>query len=185
MRYADFYDCDICNGNQVGMSLFVQGCPFHCEGCFNPETWDFDGGKEWASDVRKRFMKLVERDYIKRISFLGGSPLCDENVSDVSEIITYIRANYPDKKIWVYTGLSWEDIYDESFFLSASANATPNNMRNNILQFIDVLVDGSFQCDKRDITLPFRGSTNQRIIDVPKSLEAKEVVLWKTDSQLS
>ena len=181
MRYAAIRSFDVTNGAGNGVSLFVQGCPFHCKGCFNPETWDFDSGKEWTSDVRKKFFKMVERPYIHRISFLGGSPLCDNNVEEVWELIHYIRANYPNKELWVYTGYKWEDIYDDNYFTSKSVEINANNYRNAILNDIDVLVDGRFEYDKRDLTLAFRGSINQRIIDVQKSLKKAEIVLWKKE----
>ena len=182
MKYADFYECDICNGNGVGVSLFVQGCPFHCKGCFNPETWDFDGGKEWTSDVKKKFFKMVERPYIHRISFLGGSPLCDINVEEVWELIHYIRGNYPNKELWVYTGYKWEDIYDGNYFVSKSIDINTNSYRNAILDDIDVLIDGPFEENKKDINLPFRGSSNQRIIDVQKTLKNNgNIVLWNNE----
>jgi anaerobic ribonucleoside-triphosphate reductase activating protein len=173
MNYADYYDCDICNGKSVGMSLFVSGCPIHCKGCFNPETWDFNYGKKWTPEIEEKFLDLVSRDYIKRVSFLGGSPLCDENVSDVMRIIHKIKSRYPDKKIWVYTGYTWESI----MAISTSDSSLCHNARKEILQNIDVLVDGNFDLNKRNITLPFRGSSNQRIIDVPGSLKTNQVIL--------
>lgn len=184
MRYADFYECDICNGNEVGMSLFIQGCPFHCKGCFNPETWDFNGGKEWTSEVEHKFLDMVNRDYIRRITFIGGSPLCDENVEDVCNLIRLLKNKHQDKQIWVYTGMKWEDIFNEKWFIDGCTDSNASSCRNEILNMIDVLVDGSFEYNKRDLTLAFRGSTNQRIIDVQKSLETGEVVLWR-HSELS
>ena len=172
MRYADFYECDICNGNEVGVSLFVQGCPIHCDGCFNKETWDFDGGKEWTPQVEKRFMELVGRDYIHRVTILGGEPLCLENHADVFKLIVKIRQLYPDKKIWVFTGNTYENIQADDDF---------HNGRNKILQYIDVLVDGPFKKDKKDLTLKFCGSSNQRLIDMPQTLLKSEVVLWDNE----
>ncbi len=175
MRYADYYDCDICNGNSVGMSLFVQGCPFHCKGCFNPETWEYDGGREWNSTTEEKFLKLVGRDYIKRVSFLGGSPLCDENVTEVIALMQKIKALYPNKQIWVYTGYKWEK-------LIVNPRNSYDEHRLEALKFIDVLVDGLFEYDNKDLTLAFRGSTNQRIIDVKKSLEKNKTILWNKDA---
>ena len=165
MKYADYYDCDICNGNSVGMSLFVSGCPIHCKNCFNPETWDFNYGKEWTEEVEDKFIELAGRDYIKRISFLGGSPLCDENFADVALLIQKLKYHYPNKKVWVYTGYTWENIISSD--------------KKEILPYIDILVDGPFKYSKRDLTLAFRGSSNQRIIDVQKSLDSGEIVLWE------
>ena len=176
MNYADYYDCDICNGNSVGMSLFVSGCPIHCEGCFNSDIWDYNSGKEWTSDVEEKFIKLAGRDYIKRITFVGGSPLCEHNVKDVALLIQRLKHDYPDKQIWVYTGYTWESI------LNPGDNTEYSRYRQEVLNFIDVLVDGPFIYDERDLTLAFRGSKNQRIIDVKKSLTENKVVLWDRDN---
>ena len=172
MRYADYYDCDICNGNAVGMSLFVTGCPIHCQGCFNSDIWDFNSGKAWTQSTEDKFLKQVGRDYIKRVTFVGGSPLCDENVEDVCSLIERIRKEYPEKQIWVFTGYTWEYILSDNLH---------HDTRMKILNNIDVLVDGPFECEKRDITLAFRGSSNQRIIDVEESFKQNEVVLWKSE----
>lgn len=174
MRYADFYECDICNGNEVGLSLFVQGCHFHCKDCFNPETWDFSGGKLWTEKTEEEFFRLINREYIHRISFLGGSPLCDENIAEVSRIIQKIKYLYPDKKIWVYTGYKWEYINSDQQLNKESS------FRKQVLSFIDVLVDGQYECDKRDLSLAFRGSLNQRIIDVKETIKKGDIVLWNT-----
>lgn len=176
MNYADYYDCDICNGKSVGMSLFVSGCPIHCKGCFNPETWDFNYGKKWTQEIENKFIDLVGRSYIKRVSFLGGSPLCDENVVQVSEIIKKIKSKYPEKKIWVYTGYTWESINNQVATDDLDTTII-HDARNEILNNIDVLVDGNYDYTQKDITIAFRGSRNQRIIDVKKSLQSGTVVL--------
>lgn len=181
MRYADYYDCDICNGKSVGMSLFVSGCPIHCDGCFNADIWDFNSGKEWTPEIEEKFVSLVGRDYIKRVTFVGGSPLCDENVCDVMRIIQKIRSRYPDKKIWVYTGYTWETI--TSYVVSDDFVQTAiHDARIEVLNNIDVLVDGPFMLDDKDLSLAFRGSSNQRIINVPKSLETGHVALYYEDN---
>lgn len=177
MRYADYYDCDICNGNSVGMSLFVSGCPFHCQGCFNPETWDYNYGKEWTKETEDKFVQLAGRDYIKRISFLGGSPLCDKNIKDVARIIQRLKYEYPEKQIWVYTGYTLESIVS-NFTIDDLSYTIAQQYRKELLPYIDVLVDGPFEYEKRDLTLAFRGSTNQRIIDVQESLARGGVILW-------
>ena len=160
MRYADYYNCDICNGNSVGMSLFVSGCPIHCPGCFNADIWDFNSGNEWTPEIKEKFLKLVGRDYIKRVSILGGEPLCNENIKDVMALICEIKDRYPDKQIWVYTGQTIDKIYE------------PMGM-------IDVLVDGPFIEGLKDVSIAFRGSINQRIIDVKRSIESGQIILWK------
>lgn len=172
MRYAAIRSFDITNGEGAGVSLFVQGCPFHCKNCFNPETWGYDFGKEWTHEVEEKFIKLAGRNYIKRISFLGGSPLCDHNIKDVALLIQHIKHDYPDKQIWVYTGYTWESI------INPDNNSEYARYRREVLDFIDVLVDGPFIYDERDLTLAFRGSKNQRVINVKKSLTENKVVLW-------
>ena len=181
MNYADYYDCDICNGNSVGMSLFVSGCPIHCKDCFNSDIWDFNSGKEWTPEVEEKFIKLAGRDYIKRISFLGGSPLCDENVECVSLLIQRLRSEYPDKQIWVYTGYTWESIFSKVTLDNFNKNILSSKRIEAVID-ADVLIDGPFECEKRDLSLAFRGSSNQRLIDVKKSIEAGEVILWSNES---
>jgi len=174
MRYADYYDCDICNGNEVGMSLFVSGCPFHCRGCFNSEIWDYESGKRWTEEVEKRFLELVGRKYIKRITFVGGDPLCDNNALDVYALIKKIREIYPDKKIWIYTGYTWEEIFINQNTDDASLAEI---CRQKAVANCDILIDGRFEIDKKDLSLAFRGSTNQRIIDVKESMKTNQIVL--------
>ena len=182
MRYADYYDCDICNGNHVGMSLFVSGCPFHCQGCFNSDSWDFNSGKEWTEEVENTFIKLAGRDYIRRITFLGGSPLCDDNVSDVANLIRKLRNKYPEKEIWIYTGYSWESIWNGAT-LDSLEYAVATKDRRDAVSMADVLVDGRFELENRDITLAFKGSSNQRVIDVQQSLSSGEVILWNKNCE--
>lgn len=142
MRYASIRDMDISNGNGIGVALFTQGCHFHCKNCFNKSTWDFDGGKEFTKETCDKFMKLVNRPFIKRVSILGGEPLAKENVDDVCNILKQIK----NKTIWVYTGYTFETVknYD-------------------IMKYIDYLVDGQYVDELRDLTLEFRGSSNQNI----------------------
>ena len=110
MRYAQIRSMDISNGEGVGVSLFVQGCPFHCKNCFNSETWDFNGGKEWTEKTKNKFMELIDRPYIKRVSFLGGECLADQNLDEVLKLVKQIRISFPEKTIWLYTGFCWNDI---------------------------------------------------------------------------
>lgn len=160
MRYASIRDLDITNGTDIGVALFVQGCHFHCKNCFNKSTWDFDGGKEFTKETCDKFMKLVNRPFIKRVSILGGEPLAKENVDDVCNVLKQIK----DKQIWVYTGHTFETVknYD-------------------IMKYIDYLVDGQYVDELRDLRLKFRGSSNQRIIDVQKSLKENKVILYEVN----
>lgn len=169
MRYALIREMDISNGEGIGISLFVQGCHFHCEGCFNQETWDFNGGKEWTDEVQLKFFELINKPYIKRVSFLGGEPLADENSHEVFLLCQKIKKKFPDKKIWIYTGYTYEEIMK-------------SRERSKPLLFADILVDGQFKLDLQDINhkqVKFAGSTNQRIIDIQKTLAQNQIVLYK------
>ena len=161
MRYAQITPFEICNGKGAGVSLFVQGCRFCCKGCFNSETWDFNGGKAWTQEIEDKFFELIDRPYIKRVSILGGEPLADENKSVVLDLIKRIKGKYPNKSIYLYTGYTFEEI------------SSLNN-----LQYVDVLVDGRYIEEQRDLTLEFRGSKNQRVIDVQKTLKENKIVLY-------
>lgn len=165
-RYASIRKLDISNGEGIGVSLFMQGCHFHCKNCFNPETWDFNGGKEWTNEVKSHFLDLISNVHIHRISILGGEPLCNENEEAVFELCKDIKDHYDDKQIWVYTGYTFEAIEK-----SVSA-------RKEVLNYIDILVDGPFVEGLQDFNLAFRGSSNQRIIDVKKTLQSGEVELY-------
>lgn len=160
MRYAQIRSMDISNGEGVGVSLFVQGCPFHCNGCFNPETWDFNGGNEWTKTEELKFLELVNRPYIKRVSILGGEPLCKENAEGVLRLIAQIP---DDKQIWIYTGFLYETLTSSVCTDDLETTLWKAEIKD-ILNSIDVLVDGQYIEDLKDIRLQFRGSSNQRII---------------------
>lgn len=168
MRYASIRNMDISNGEGVGVSLFVQGCHFHCKNCFNQDTWDFSGGKEWNREIEDEFMKLVNRPYIKRVSLLGGEPLADENALDIMRLVNRIKTECPDKKIWCYTGYTWEQIFP---IVNPYLNLTRVEMiRQNVVKNCDILVDGRFIDEEKDLSLEFRGSKNQRIIEVKERI---------------
>ena len=158
MRYASIRDMDISNGNGIGVALFTQGCHFHCKNCFNKSTWDFNGGKEFTKETCDKFLKLVNRPFIKRVSILGGEPLAKENINSVESILKNIK----NKTVWVYTGYTFDKVKDKS-----------------VMKYIDYLVDGQYVDELRDLRLKFRGSSNQRIIDVKKSLKENKVVLYE------
>ena len=171
MRYASIRSMDISNGEGVGVSLFVQGCHFRCKNCFNQDTWDFSGGKEWNRKIEDEFMKLVNRPYIKRVSLLGGEPLADENVLDIMRLINRIKTECPDKKIWCYTGYTWEQIFP---IVNPYLNLTQAEMtRQYAVKNCDILVDGRFVEEEKDLSLEFRGSKNQKIIDVKERITSK------------
>lgn len=180
MRYAQITPFEVCNGKGAGVSLFTQGCHFHCKGCFNQEAWDFDGGKEWTEEIEEKFFELIGRPYIKRVTILGGEPLVNVNVSDVLAIVKKIRTKYPDKKIWIYTAYKWEHIFNP--VVTDDFNPKRDQViedRKSLVELCDVLVDGRFVEALKDLTLKFRGSSNQRVIDVKRSLEEGEVVLFE------
>ena len=166
MKWAKIDPFEYVNGTGIGVSLFVQGCHFHCKDCFNSETWDFSGGKPWTEDSKKIFFVSVLRVCIERVSILGGEPLADENFQDVLDLVQTIHEKFPEKKIWIYTGYTWENLLNDS-------------QKKEILPYINILVDGRFETDKKDLSLKFKGSSNQRVIDVQKSLENEEVVIFK------
>ncbi len=188
MRYAQIRKLDISNGEGVGISLFVQGCHFHCKNCFNPETWDFNGGKEWTEEVENKFLELTARPYIKRISLLGGEPLADDNLDDVLNLVNKIRLLFGDTKtIWLYTGYKWSDLWCSGDGLQADYGldycneiSINHNKRQEIVKQCNILVDGRYINSQRDISLKWRGSSNQNVIDIQKSLQKGEVVLWGT-----
>lgn len=184
MRYASIRSLDISNGEGVGVSLFVQGCPFHCKNCFNSDTWDFNGGKEWTKEIKDKFMKLIDRSYIKRISFLGGECLAEQNLNEVLKLIQEIRISFPEKTIWLYTGFEWDQIMDIKviqpiFSCKDLENKIQNVLkRQEIIKQCDVLVDGEYIDEQKDLSLKFRGSKNQRVIDVKQSLAQNKIVLY-------
>ena len=198
MRYAQIRSMDISNGEGVGVALFVQGCHFHCEDCFNQETWDFNGGKEWTEETKNKFIELINRPYIKRVSFLGGECLAEYNLDEVLKLVKQIRNSYPDKTIWLYTGYHVFINYPESHrqhkvILSTRPNASTNiiyddelffkkkeedRKRSEIIFNVDVLVDGEYIDEQKDLSLKWRGSKNQRVIDVKQSLAQNKMVLY-------
>lgn len=173
---------DISNGEGVGVALFVQGCPFnpHCENCFNPETWDFSGGKEWTQEIRDRFITLANRSYIKRISILGGEPLAEENLDDVLDLVNKIRLSSQYKSIWLYTGYTWEYIFKQKYhyFPKTQKNEIDRLKRQQIISQCDVLIDDRYLESQQNISLNWRVSSNQRVISVKESLLSNRIILY-------
>ena len=166
MRYAQIREMDISNGKGLGVSLFVQGCDIRCKGCFNKSTWSFNGGKEWTREVKKKFLRLVSCNYVKRVSILGGEPLAPQNVNDVLDLVTTIKRDFPDKQIWLYTGRTIEEIFD---YEQEKEDEYICFQRRNIVMLCDILVDGKFIEEQKD-ALAFRGSRNQRILKLSEEL---------------
>ncbi len=181
MNYAIIKETDIANGPGVRVSLFVSGCRNRCKGCFNPETWDFDYGDPFDEDAEKSIIKALEPEYIKGLSVLGGEPFEPENSVVLAGFLARVKEIYRRKKIWCYTGCDFtEDL------LKRSRRVAPDSASSaavkEMLECIDVIVDGRFEEELKVIDLRFRGSTNQRIIDVKASLERGEPVLWEEES---
>lgn len=164
MRYNKIRKMDISNGEGVRVSLFVQGCSFHCKNCFNQETWNFNGGKEFTMAEIQKIIELANKDYIAGLSVLGGEPLHNNNVDEVFHIVATFKEKFPNKDIWLWTGFKFED-------------AIKDSKRKFILRNVDVLIDGQFEEDKKDLTLKWRGSSNQRVIDCKKSLAENKIIL--------
>ncbi|MGM9536650.1 MAG: anaerobic ribonucleoside-triphosphate reductase activating protein [Intestinibacter sp.] len=165
MRFSKIKDNDIANGLGVTMSLWTQGCPHHCKGCFNGETWDFDAGEEFEDSDLQYIIENINKNNVHRdLSILGGEPLCPENVDGVIEVCKIFKEKFPEKKIYLWTGYVVEGF---------------NQKQREVLNYIDVLVDGPFVQDKRNLSLMMRGSSNQRVIDIKKSLDENKIVLFR------
>ena len=175
MNYATIKNCDIANGPGVRVSLFVSGCTHRCPGCFNEVAWDFQYGEPFTQQTVQSILSMLAPEHIKGITLLGGEPFEPENQPAIVELLRQIKAQYPQKSIWAYSGY----LFDKDMLAGKLGQW---EVTREFLSYLDVLVDGPFVMEKKDLTLRFRGSSNQRIIDVPASLSTGEVVLW-TDWQ--
>lgn len=162
MNYIRMDNYDTSNGLGIGIVVWVAGCRHQCKGCHNPSTWDFKAGKPWNNEAIDKFTSMLENPLIKRVTLSGGDPLAYPNRLEVSRIVSLIREKRPDVKIWIYTGYVWEAVRDRKW-----------------LENVDILVDGRFREDLKDISLYFRGSRNQRVIDVQETLKRGRVVLLR------
>lgn len=161
MRYNTIRKMDISNGPGVRVSIFMQGCSFHCKNCFNSETWDFASGKEFNQDTINEVLELCKDDYIKGLSILGGEPMHPKNIEGTTLLAKAFKEKYPEKNLWVWSGFKFDkDLKDKE-----------------VLNYIDVLVDGQYIDELHDFTLKWRGSSNQRVIDVKKSLKEQQIFL--------
>lgn len=170
MNYADIKRVDVANGTGVRVSLFVSGCNHHCKECFNPETWDFNYGKEFDENAQNEILEYLDNNYITGLTLLGGEPLEYKNQIGLLPFIRKVKEKYPNKNIWCYTGFTFESDVLEKMCKNWEET-------KELISYIDVLVDGKFMIDLKDAGLKFRGSRNQRIIDVKKSLEKNETIL--------
>lgn len=172
MFYANIKKYDVANGVGVRVSLFVSGCTHHCKGCFNAEAWDFSYGKPYTEETEEEILDALDKDYIAGLSLLGGEPFEPQNQRALLPLLRKFRKRYPQKDVWCYSGYTFDS--DLQAGGRAHCEAT-----DEMLSMLDILVDGEFVEDLKDLKLRFRGSANQRIIDVPHTLREGEVRLWK------
>ena len=158
MRYNLIRKMDISNGPGVRVSIFMQGCSFHCKNCFNPETWDFEGGQEFTEDTINKVLELSDKKEVKGLSILGGEPMHPTNIEGTTKLAKAFKEKYPEKNIWAWSGFKYEDIKD-----------------NDVFNYIDVFVDGQYKDELHDPTLKWRGSSNQRVIDIKESKKQNKV----------
>lgn len=168
MNYGRINKTDIANGPGVRVSLFVSGCRNRCKGCFNPETWDFNYGEKFTDDTIKEIIDALSPDHITGLSILGGEPLDTYNMDKLVKLCLEVRRVYPNKTIWVYTGYTYEKVWTYAYLL---------------LRLCDVLVDGPYMESQKDISLKFRGSKNQRIIDLKNTKSPKNIKLWRLQDE--
>ena len=166
MNYEKVDKCSVSNGAGVRTVLWVSGCDVHCHNCHNPQTWDFNSGIPFTHDTIQEILYNLSKPYIKGLTLSGGHPLDPHNAPKVLEIVKRVKMVFPNKDIWIYSGYEWENIIKDETL-------------REILEYTDVLVDGAYVDELRDISLAFRGSSNQRIIDVKKTLDSNEVILWQ------
>ena len=172
MNYATIKNCDIANGPGVRVSLFVSGCSHRCPGCFNREAWDYDFGKPFTQQTIDQILAMLAPDYVKGLTLLGGEPFDPRNQAAVVELLRQVKAKYPGKSIWAFSGY----LFDRDIL---SGRLGDWEITKEYLSYLDVLVDGPFVEAKKNLSLRFRGSENQRLINVPASLAAGEVILWE------
>ena len=171
MNYAAIKKTDVANGPGVRVSLFVSGCTHHCKGCFNEEAWDFSYGKPFDQHAVKEIVEALEPDYIRGFSLLGGEPFEPENQAVLVGVLRHVREHYPQKTIWCYSGY----LFDEDMLKGRLGDPS---ITMEMLGYLNVLVDGEFVLSEKDLNLRFKGSRNQRIIDVPRSLKEKKIIFW-------
>lgn len=177
MNFSEIKYCDIANGEGVRTTLFVSGCRLHCPGCFNQEAQDFAAGEAFTQEVEERILESLEPGYIDGLTLLGGEPMEPENQRDLVAFVERVKGRFPKKGIWCFTGYVLEDLLE--------GGRRHTDVTDRLLRCIDILVDGPYVAAQYEITLRFRGSSNQRIIDLPASLAAGEVRLWEDDPQFA
>lgn len=174
MRYGAIKKRDIANGIGVRVVLFVSGCTHHCKGCFQPETWSFDYGQDYTKATEDELIEALRPAFIDGLTLLGGEPFEPQNQAELIKLLRRIRKELPEKTVWAFSGYTFEELTGESRARCA--------VTDEMLSMVDVLVDGEFVEEKRNISLQFRGSENQRLIDVPKTLKSGQIVWWSAKS---
>ncbi len=170
MHYSTIKDCDIANGIGVRITLFVSGCTNHCKNCFQPQTWDFDFGEPFTEETEEKLLEMLKPDYINGLTLLGGEPMEPQNQRALVPFLKRVREAYPNKNIWCFTGFTYE-------VLKTDGSHPRCEVTDEMLSLIDVIVDGRYVDELKDLTLQFRGSSNQRLIDMVKTRENGEVTL--------
>ena len=185
MNYHNILHDDMRNGSGLRVVLFVSGCSNKCNGCQNPQTWDEKSGIEFDDDAKEEIMNELKHDYIDGITFSGGDPLYDNNVESVLSLCKKIKSDFPNKTIWLYTGYKFESILFPLVTDDLNMDrANLINNRRNIMNYVDILVDGKYDDELADVNYHWAGSTNQRVIDVQKSLKNKTVILFDKESAI-
>ena len=172
MNYATIKNCDIANGPGVRVSLFVSGCTHRCPGCFNEVAWDFNYGEPFTDQTIELILNMMAPAHIKGLTLLGGEPFEPENQPELVNLLRRVKEKYPDKSIWAFSGY----LFDKDI---VTGRLGPREITEEFLSYLDVLVDGPFIQAKKNLSLRFRGSENQRLINVPESLHRGEVILWQ------
>ena len=171
MNYASIKSLDVANGEGIRVSLFVSGCTHHCPECFNSEAWDFGYGKEYTAETEERILSLLAKEQIAGLSLLGGEPFEPCNQRVLVKLLRRVKERFPEKNVWCYTGY----LYDEELKKKSRARC---EVTDEMLSMIDILVDGEFVASKKNLKLRFRGSSNQRIIDLNKTRQTGSIVIW-------
>ena len=175
MYYSVIKNCDIANGPGVRVVLFVSGCRHHCPGCFQPQTWDFSYGQPFTQDTVDELLRLLQPDYIAGLTLLGGEPMEPENQLALLDLVRQVKQAYPEKNIWCFSGYLYDDL--------AAGKIGDGAVTRALLGLVDVLVDGEFILARKKLQLRFRGSENQRLIDLRKTEQAGQVVLWTDEKE--
>ena len=181
MNYSEIKYCDIANGAGVRTTLFVSGCRRHCPFCFNEVAWKFTAGKPFTKDVEDAIIESMEPFYVDGLSVLGGEPMEPENQRGLVDFLERVKKTYPEKPIWLYSGFTYEELAGTEPVHAPYTESPRTEVTDRILQTLSVLVDGPFVQDLKDISLRFRGSSNQRLLDMPKTLESSTPTIWHDD----